>query len=231
MVTDYIPDAFYKRLILAVEVDADGNISSSPANLITFWYTKNKKNAYYAVHYMLQNADDSSDGTPVADEGTVGKYKNYTESTAHTEGIGAIGQEVQVPAQSFVGFEVRQSAAAVLRQGDSQTQQELPLRADTAGNPYFSLSVESDGSELYIFYTRKTQNYKVYHLRYGTDIADLSSLVYDKDEKAHANGVLTEILNGEQKYGTTVTAHFERIAGMNCVSALTQSIVLRQNDA
>ncbi len=231
VVTDYIPDAFYKRLILAVEVDADGNISSSPANLITFWYTKNKKNAYYAVHYMLQNAGDSSDGTPVADEGTVGKYKNYTESTAHTEGIGAIGQEVQVPAQSFVGFEVRQSAAAVLRQGDSQTQQELPLRADTAGNPYFSLSVESDGSELSIFYTRKTQNYKVYHLRYGTDIADLSSLVYDKDDKAHANGVLTEIVNGEQKYGTTVTAHFERIAGMNCVSALTQSIVLRQNDA
>ena len=40
VVTDYIPDAFYKRLILAVEVDADGNISSSPANLITFWYTK-----------------------------------------------------------------------------------------------------------------------------------------------------------------------------------------------
>ncbi len=62
-------------------------------------------------------------------------------------------------------------------------------------------------------------------------MTDLASLVYNKDDAQHANGVLFEIASGEQKYGTTVTAHSEVIAGMNCVSALTQSIVLRQNDA
>lgn len=54
-VPDYIPDAFFKRLILAVEKDEDGKYVSASTNVIIFYYTKNTTSAYYAVHYMLQN--------------------------------------------------------------------------------------------------------------------------------------------------------------------------------
>ena len=54
VIKDYIPDAFYKRLILAVTDDGNGSYVGSPDNVVVFYYSKNTQNAFYAVHHMLQ---------------------------------------------------------------------------------------------------------------------------------------------------------------------------------
>ena len=61
VVKDCVPDAFYKRLVLAVVEDGSGGYVGSPDNVVTFYYTKNIENAYYAIHYMLQNVDADTD--------------------------------------------------------------------------------------------------------------------------------------------------------------------------
>lgn len=103
VVKDYIPDAFYKRLILAVERNEDGEYVGSKDNVITFYYTKNTANAYYAVHYMLQKLGAEGDDITAKDGDN---YKYYTESTSHTEGIGAVGSEIFVKPLEFTGFGV-----------------------------------------------------------------------------------------------------------------------------
>ena len=60
-----------------------------------------------------------------------GKYINYTESSAYTEGIGTIGQECAIPPQAFSGFTVEDTA---LINGD--------LRARTFRNKEFQLAYE-----------------------------------------------------------------------------------------
>ena len=220
VVTDYMPDAFYKRLILAVEKDKDGNVISSPDNVVVFYYSKNELNAFYAVHHMLQNADADSD-EPVSDGN--GGYTNYTENKAHTEGIGEIGKEINIEPQNFIGFTVYGKG---LIKGQTDF---IDLNDEMSSHPYFTVTVEADETELYIFYTRNIQNYKIYHLRYGTDISNLDSLEYtDK-----SNGVLAPVESGSDKNGRTITAScktVDEIPGMSCISEFTKSIVLRAND-
>lgn len=215
-VKDYIPDAFYKRLVLAVEKDEDGNYVDASTNVIIFYYTKNTSNAYYAVHYMLQNLGAGTEKTYQN-----GKYINYTESSAYTEGIGTIGQECAIPPQAFSGFTVEDTA---LINGSTET----ALTTNASGKRSFNITVSSNGTELYIFYTRNMQEYSVYYLQYGTDISDLKSLQYTDG----SNGVLHETKAGQAQFGATVTesAADVSIGGMTCISALSQSILIRSNN-
>ena len=203
-----------------MEKDKDGNVISSPDNAVVFYYSKNELNAFYAVHHMLQNADADSD-EPVSDGN--GGYTNYTENKAHTEGIGAIGKEINIEPQNFIGFTVYGKG---LIKGQTDF---IDLNDEMSSHPYFTVTVEADETELYIFYTRNIQNYKIYHLRYGTDISNLDSLEYtDK-----SNGVLAPVESGSDKNGRTITAScktVDEIPGMSCISEFTKSIVLRAND-
>ena len=61
VIANYIPDAFYKRLVLAVEKDENGKYVGSKDNVVTFYYTPDVQNAYYAVHHMLQDLDAEGD--------------------------------------------------------------------------------------------------------------------------------------------------------------------------
>lgn len=208
VVEDYVPDAFYKRLVLAVVEDGNGGYMGSPDNVVTFYYTKNTGNAYYAVHYMLQNVDAATDEPQSEGSGT---YSNYTESTVYTEGIGQIGATLSITPQKFSGFTMRDTAS-VRCGGSSDT-----VQVNDAGA--FSLTVQKEGTELYVFYTRNTQNYTTYYLRYGADINKLTA----GDELAASK-------TGSGKYGAVVTATAKSIEGYNCVSNLSQSIVLRPDD-
>lgn len=201
VVKDYVPDAFYKRLVLAVVEDGNGGYMGSPDNLVTFYYTKEDKNAFYAVHYMLQNIDAASDEPIPQQDGT---YSNYTESTVHTEGIGEIGATLNITPQTFGGFTMRSTAS--VRWGDSSGTVQVNAGA-------FSLTVQREGTELYVFYSRNTQNYVVRYLRYGSG------------DELHAPARDTG------KYGAVVTAAAESIGGYHCVSAVSQSIVLRPDDS
>ena len=207
VVKDCVPDAFYKRLVLAVVEDGNGGYVGSPDNLVTFYYTKDDKNAFCAVHYMLQNIDAASDEPSLQPDGT---YANYTESTVHTEGIGEIGATISITPQEFSGFTMRDTAS--VRWGGSSDTAQVNAGA-------FSLTVQKEGTELYVFYTRNTQNYVVRYLRYGSD-----------PHSAQEGDVLHAPVNGTGKYGAVVTATAESIDGYHCVSTVSQSIVLRPDD-
>lgn len=207
VVKDYVPDAFYKRLVLAVVEDGKGGYVGSPDNVVTFYYTKNIENAYYAVHYMLQNVDAVTDVPSLKPDGT---YANYTESNVYTEGIGEIGATLSITPQTFGGFTMRSTAS--VRWGDSSDTVQVNAGA-------FSLTVQKEGTELYVFYTRNTQNYVVRYLRYGSD-----------PHKPQPGDVLHAPVNGTGKYGAVVTAAAESIDGYHCVSTVSQSIVLRPDD-
>lgn len=208
VVKDYVPDAFYKRLVLAVVEDGKGGYVGSPDNVVTFYYTKNIENAYYAVHYMLQNVDAATDELSLKQDGT---YANYTESTVYTEGIGAINADINVTPQKFSGFTMRNTA--VVRWGNSSNT--VPVNAGA-----FSLTVQKEGTELYVFYTRNTQNYVVRYLRYGSD----PHTTRPEDELAASK-------TGNGKYGAVVSEKAATIGGYNCVSNLSQSIVLRPDNS
>lgn len=208
VVKDYVPDAFYKRLVLAVVEDGSGGYVGSPDNVVTFYYTKDDKNAFCAVHYMLQNIDAASDEPSLQPDGT---YSNYTESTVHTEGIGEIGATLSITPQTFGGFTMRSTAS--VRWGDSSNTVQVNAGA-------FSLTVQKEGTELYVFYTRNTQNYVVRYLRYGSD-----------PHKPQPGDVLHAPVNGTGKYGAVVTAAAESIDGYHCVSTVSQSIVLRPDNS
>ena len=217
VIKDYIPDAFYKRLILAVTDDGNGNYVGSPDNAVVFYYSKNTQNAFYAVHHMLQKTDAVGEDL-TQDES--GNYINYTESAALTEGIGDIGSTHDIVPQTFSGFTVYGTGYIK----DSGTTQLL----DAETNPHFTITVQAQGTELYIFYTRNTQSYKVYYLKYGTDISNLSDLTYTGDT---SNGVLLPIESGTGTFGSAVAVSAKPVSGMNCVSNLSQTIILRANDA
>lgn len=136
---------------------ASGGYVGSPDNVVTFYYTKNAENAYYAIHYMLQNVDAATDEPQRVGPGT---YSNYTESTVYTEGIGEIGATLSITPQEFSGFTMRDTAS--VRWGDSSDTVQVNAGA-------FSLTVQKEGTELYVFYTRNTQSYVVRYLRYGSD--------------------------------------------------------------
>ena len=211
VVKDYVPDAFYKRLVLAVVEDGNGGYMGSPDNVVTFYYTKNIENAYYAVHYMLQNVDAATDELSLKQDGT---YANYTESTVYTEGIGQIGAYINVTPQKFSGFTMRDTA--VVRWGTDDANR----REDTLKNGTFTFKVRDEGTELYVFYTRNTQNYVVRYLRYGSD-----------PHSTKPGDVLHAPVSGTGKYGAVVTATAESIDGYHCVSNLSQSIVLRPDNS
>lgn len=207
VVKDCVPDAFYKRLVLAVVEDGSGGYVGSPDNVVTFYYTKNPKNTYYAIHYMLQNVDAATDEPQRVEPGI---YSNYTESTVYTEGISEIGATLSITPQTFGGFTMRDTAS--VRWGDSSDTVQVNAGA-------FSLTVQKEGTELYVFYTRNTQSYVVRYLRYGSD-----------SHNPKPGDVLHAPVNGTGKYGAVVTAAAESIDGYHCVSTVSQSIVLRPDD-
>lgn len=208
VVKDCVPDAFYKRLVLAVVEDGNGGYVGSPDNVVTFYYTKNTGNAYYAIHYMLQNVDADTDVPQSVEPGI---YSNYTESTVYTEGIGQIGATLSITPQTFGGFTMRPTAS--VHWGDRND----TVQVNDAGA--FSLTVQKEGTELYVFYTRNTQSYVVRYLRYGSD-----------PHSTQVGDVLHADASGTGKYGAVVTAAAESINGYHCVSTVSQSIVLRPDD-
>ncbi len=194
VVADYVPDDTYKTQVLSVTKDSNGHYVSSPDNVITFYYTKNATVAPYVVHYMLQKAGTT--GTNYKTDGT-GDYSEETGSII--KGIADIGN-ISVNPLLFDGFTLDTEHATAL-EGN------VTYSADNG----FTFEVTKNGNELYIFYKRGTTGYKVYYLRYGTDITDLDNIA-DKD-------ILLPTKTVENcDYGATVTETALPYEGMTWVS-------------
>ncbi|MGN0165552.1 MAG: InlB B-repeat-containing protein [Lachnospiraceae bacterium] len=211
-IADYLPDSFYKRLVLSVEEDPDnpGNYIGSEKNEIIFYYTQNDSSSFYAVHFMLQKPGTS--GTDYKTDGS----GDYYENDSHIEGIADTDTDIEIAPLTFSGFSVVTDLAYVKING-SET-------GIAAADGKFTITVNSSGTELYIFYTREKVDYKVYYLEYGTDISDLSILEQENPDK----GVLKDAKTvSGMEYDSIVTENAVKIAGYNCVSANTQTITIR----
>ncbi len=208
-VVDYIPDAFYKRLVLAVEEDPahPGEYIGSDENAVIFYYMPNTQSSFYAVHFMLQKP--GTDGTNYKTDGS----GDYVESDSIIEGIGDTDGTVTITPLTFSGFDLIESHAC-----EKIGTQENVI---SANGGQFTITIDKSGTELYIFYSRKKFDYKVYYLEYGTDISNLGNLENSDDSVLHP----IKTVNGVD-YGLSVTETAEIIDGYNCVSAKTQSIAI-----
>lgn len=200
-ITDYIPDAFFKRLVLSVVEDPNnpGNFISSPNNVVIFYYTPNTKASYYAVHFMLQK----SDGV-------------YEDSGSTIEGVGDTGSKIAITPLTFNGFKLVEPAWQVI--GNSETS----VKSTTTGE--FEITIDQSGTELYLYYLRETQSYTTYYLKYGANISDLNNL---KEEDILADSVT----KSDIPYGSTVSETAKDIDGYRCVSSTVQSITLGHDNA
>lgn len=223
VIQDYIPDAFYKRLILAVKVDADGYVTSQD-NVVVFYYTKNNTHAPYAVHHMLQTLDAALHNQSGLEKDASGNYKNYAEDEARIQGIGKTGNTLHVTPQTFSGFLVSKKGIQLTTNGTTTTETEITLSGTD-----FSITIDKNGTDLYVFYTRSNQSYRVYYLKYGTSTTDLSKLEYNAADPAHENGVLAAVKPDSGKFGQTVTEEAKDIAGWSCVSDEQQTLLLRSD--
>lgn len=228
VIQDHIPDAFYKRLILAVKVEAGGTVTSQD-NVVVFYYTQNKTHAPYAVHHMLQTLDAALNNQSGLEKDTSGNYKNYAEDEARIQGIGKTGNTLHVTPQTFSGFTVGNTGIQITTEittaGTTTTEKNITLSGTD-----FAITIDKNGTDLYVFYTRNQQNYSVYYLKYGTPTTDLNNLVYDADDPAHTSGVLADIKTNIGKFGQTVTGNAKDIEGWSCVSDKQQTLLLRSND-
>lgn len=227
VIQDYIPDAFYKRLILAVKVDADGKVTSQD-NVVVFYYTKNNTHAPYAVHHMLQTLDAALKNQSELEKDTSGNYKYYAEDEARIQGIGQTGSTLPVTPQIFSGFTVGNTGIQITTEittaGTTTTEKNITLSGTD-----FPITIDKNGTDLYVFYTRNQQEYNVYYLKYGTSTQDLSTLVYNPADPAHENGVLAAVKPDSGKFGQTVTEEAKDIAGWSCVSDKQQTLLLRSD--
>ena len=222
VIQGYIPDAFYKRLILAVKVDAVGNVTSQD-NVVVFYYTKNNTHAPYAVHHMLQTLDAALNDHSGLEKDTSGNYKYYAEDEARIQGIGETGSTLPVTPQTFSGFTVSNTGIQITPNSTTTTKMKT-----TPSGTYFPITIDQNGTDLYVFYTRSNQNYNVYYLKYGTPTTDLNNLVYNGDP-AHENGVLANVTTSRGKFGQTVTEKAIAIEGWSCVSDKQQTLLLRSD--
>lgn len=224
VIQDYIPDAFYKRLILAVKVEANGSVTSQD-NVVVFYYTKNETHAPYAVHHMLQTLDAALNDQSGLEKDASGNYKYYAEDEARIQGIGQTGRTIPVTPQTFSGFLVSKKGIQLTTDGTTTTETEITLSGTD-----FAITIDRNGTDLYVFYTRSYQNYGVYYLKYGTSTKDLSKLVYNAADPAHTSGVLAGVKTTVGKFGQTVTETAKDIAGWSCVSDAQQTLLLRSDE-
>lgn len=213
-VENMIPDAFYKRLVVAVELDKNDNIiTESPQNVITFYYTPTENSAYYAVHYMHEKLEptDLEKGKGYAIDGS----GIYEETGTHIEGIGDIGSNIPITPQVFPGFTLIENkgikvddlnADGVIESGEMTTDKTLNTHGE------YEIEITQNGTELYIFYERNIYDYVVEYRDYV-----FGDLLLESKTVAGT------------KFGATVEETAENISGYTCLSKETQTLLIRDD--
>ena len=201
-----VPDAFYKRLVLEVKEDENGNWVGTENNVITFYYTPNETSAYYAVHFMLEKL-----GATDAERANFDISGNggYEETGTHIEGIGKIGSTVYITPQDMTGFTLidGNNSVPIILSDDTQSIAEY---SDENGG--YGIEITQSGTELYLFYERNKYPYQVHYYEYNTT----NSLETSKQSVAY--------------YGSDVTENAVELENYTCVSEKTQTITIRANE-
>lgn len=194
----YIPDSFYKKLVISVVWDAVQNkYVGTDANVITFVYTEvPDKVGSYIVRYKMQNLD----GTYPTDT-----YHHDFEEGFVTIPAKANSVSVNIVAPSFSGYQQAKQGTNV-KYDVLDAEGNVIESSNTAGNKTHykngQLTVTTEGVTLILYYERvKTLGYTVEHRIYG------SNTLLQKQEFPKNN-----------TYGATVTAYPVDILGYNCVT-------------
>ena len=136
----YIPDAFYKRLVLAVVKDKNGNWVSSPDNIITFYYHKSNK-SMCAIHYMVQ--------TPGSNP------KEYVEQKTLTE-VYYDADNPNVTPKELRGYTLADNAE--VEYGSQNQKTTIQVNSDKKS---FKLDKDTKGVDLYVYFECKQYLYSV----------------------------------------------------------------------
>ena len=206
-IPNYVPDAFYKRLVLSVVWDeVKHTYVGSEDNEIIFYYTPNKTSAYYAVHFMLEKENCTDEQREnYALDGSGG----YEETGTIIEDIGTIGDHIPITPQEFSGFALIEDQAVEVDLIDGSYQYTPHENLTSEG--VYEIEVTANGTELYLFYSRLAYPYTVHYYLYNTN----TSLKDSKYVVGHS-------------YGSTVTEEAAEIEGYTCVSAQTKTITIRE---
>lgn len=225
----FVPDAFYKQLVLAVSTDPDnpGQWISSPDNIITFYYSENTSSARYTVHFMLQKNDesartltDSDYSVSFAEDGSYTFSSKFEESGSRVDGISDKDLNTQISPIDFAGYDLVSNKALEVRgQQDGTWRQQTP----TYSEGKYVITPVIYGTDLFLFYQREEYAYKVYYLLYGTpvtpdDLVNYTTVAADTGTPKH---VLSDTTSGTALYGTSYTATAPEIAGYTCVTNKT----------
>lgn len=202
---DMVPDAFYKRLVLEVEDNGNGEWVGTENNVITFYYTPNKTNAYYAVHFMLEKADATDEQRNNYD---INGNGGYEETGTHIEGVGKIRSTVYIAPQEIPGFSlINNTTVPIVLSGGAQSN--ATYSKDNGG---YGITVTQSGTELYLFYKRNDYPYQVHYYEYNTTSALSPSETF------------------RAPFGSQVKVDSKPIPGYTCVSERTQTITIREDD-
>lgn len=202
-VSNMVPDAFYKSLVLQVDYDAEaGQYVGSAENVITFYYIPNDTTAFYAVHFMLEKlgATDAQKGN-YAVNGSGG----YAESGTMIEGVGDQGQNARITPQEMAGFELIESPAPKIVQSNG-TESYASKDAEA-----YLLPIQEAGTELYFFYRRLSYPYRVRYDLYNSETPVPGS---------------TPVNGSATPYGSTVSFTAPQFSDYTLVSPSTQSITI-----
>lgn len=200
-----VPDAFYKRLVLEVKKDENGNWVGTDNNVITFYYTPNDTSAYYAVHFMLEKFGATDEERANYDiDGNGG----YEETGTHIEGVGQVGSTVYISPQTISGFGlIDNNKVPIICSDGSQS-----VAVYSEPNSGYGIPITQSGTELYLFYKRNEYPYQVHYYEYNT------------------TNSLAESKTGTAYYGSDVIESAKNIANHTCVSEQTQTITIREDD-
>ena len=202
-IANMVPDAFYKRLVISVEDDGNGNYVGTEENVITFYYTPNSESAYYAVHFMLQKFDPATGLAGDLTNYDIHGNGGYESSGSHIEGIGTIGADIEIVPQQFAGFELIKDHAISVADGSQKVLSSLN------GNGAYTIKVTQTGTELYVFYKRQQFDYTVHYYKHNTTTSLKDSIVIH-----------------DSYYGATVSQTAPKIDGYTVVSDETQDLTI-----
>ncbi|MBQ7398643.1 MAG: InlB B-repeat-containing protein [Clostridia bacterium] len=206
-VENMIPDAFYKRLVIAVIEDPNNpnHYIGSPDNVVTFYYTPNTESAYYAVHFMMQKLNaDGTVGDP--DDYKTDGSGGYESSGSHIEGIADIDAQITINPQTFAGFNVDEDHAIVVMNGTQS--------AATKIGDEFQITITAEGTELFIFYQRKQVDYTVHYYENGT-----------------TNSIASSKTVSGSYFGSTVPETAIDIPGYTCISEKMKTLTIQEDES
>ena len=205
-IVGYMPDAFYKRLSIAVVQDENGNYVGSPDNVITFYYQKADSTAFYAVHHMLQKPGTTGENMNTSND----EQGDYVESTTYYEGIANIDDVVGIKPTQFIGFKPRLQSIELIQQSKRVV--------DLVSNEY-RIKIDKEGTELFIFYERETYPYKVQYKD------------FNKPESA-PDLIPAKIVSGQdaKEYDTLVSELPQDIPGYAPISPDAKTIKIRAEE-